>query len=314
MTDLIHRLGDLLAPLAHVDPRWALLALALQVGNLVLRSFAWRNVLVAAFPTQRIGAYKVGRAYAVGVALNGYLPARAGDAAKVALVRSQHPDTNAVTIASSCSVVVLFDSLVGIALLLVALATGALPALPALPLVGTVADSPWMTLAIAGLLLATAVPLLRRLAPRLRSAWLHARQGVAVLGSPVRYLRTVVAVQSLAWACRIGIVYCMLAAFGIDASLPLAAIVMVVGGMSTMVPVPGGAGAQQALAVFVLAGVATAGTALSYSIGMQVGVTVVNTLIGTIAAMLIFGRIHPLRALRDAAAMATVRPAADPIG
>jgi hypothetical protein len=82
--------------------------------------------------------------------------------------------------------------------------------------------------------------------------------------------------------------------------------------MSTLVPVPGGVGTQQALAVFVLSGVATASSALGYSIGAQVGITLVNTTIAAIAAMLIFGRLHPVRALRDAMAHAAMRPAIEP--
>ncbi|MEO6866463.1 MAG: lysylphosphatidylglycerol synthase domain-containing protein, partial [Gaiellales bacterium] len=143
--------------------------------------------------------------------------------------------------------------------------------------------------------------LARRFGPRARRAIGDLAQGVRVLRSPLRYVRTVLSFQALAWCCRIGVVYSLLHAFGITAAtLPRAALVLVVGGMSTLVPVPGGAGSQQALAVFVLSGVAGASAAFSYSVGAQIAVTLVNTTIGAIAAMLIFGRLHPLHALRDA--------------
>jgi uncharacterized membrane protein YbhN (UPF0104 family) len=310
---IIDHVVALLAPIGGIDPRWALLALAFQLGNLCCRAFAWRNVLGAASPDPRLSVWRVGLAYAVGVALNGYLPARGGEAAKVALVRMQHPETNAVTVASSCSVVLVFDSLVGIALMTLGWATGALPAAPGIPApIAAVLGSPLLlgtgalVLAIAGGYLA------RHVGPRLRSAAVQMRRGLAVLRTPGRYARTVLSVQSLAWCCRIGVVFALLSAFGIGASLPLAALVVVVGGMSTLVPVPGGAGTQQALAVFVLSAVATTSSALTFSVGMQVGITMVNTTIGMIAAMLIFGRLHPLRALRDAAAHAALRPAVEP--
>jgi uncharacterized membrane protein YbhN (UPF0104 family) len=313
MSDLFDRLLQLLAPLAHVDPRWALLALAFHVGNLACRATAWRNVLAAAYPGERFSTVRVGMAYAVGVGLNGYLPARGGDAAKVGLVRLQHPNTCAVTIATSCTVVVLFDALVGLSIFAGAWATGSLPAAPRMPAsFAAVGSSPLLAagIAIAASLAVGAIA--RRLAPHLRSAIAHARQGVAVLRSPLRYARTVLTVQSLAWCCRIGVVACMLAAFGIPASLPLAALLVVAGGMSTIVPVPGGAGTQQALAIVLLSAVATTSQALSYSVGLQVAVTVVNTSIGVVAAMLVFGRLHPIRALREAAAAATLRPATEP--
>jgi uncharacterized membrane protein YbhN (UPF0104 family) len=309
MNDLLDRAVDLLAPLAHIDPRWALLALAFHLGNLVCRATAWRNVLAAAYPDERFSATRVGMSYAVGVGLNGYLPARGGDAAKVGLVRMQHPDTCAVTIASSCTVVVLFDALVGLSIFSIAWATGALPTAPRMPAtLATITSSPIVTLGIVAAIALGIGMLVRRFGPRLRSGLAHARQGVAVLQSPVRYARTVLSVQTLAWCCRIGVVTCMLAAFGIPASLPLAALLVVAGGMSTIVPVPGGAGTQQALAIVLLAAVATTSQALSYSVGLQVAVTVVNTSIGILAAMLMFGRLHPLRASCETTPDETVRP------
>ena len=82
----------------------------------------------------------------------------------------------------------------------------------------------------------------------------------------------------------------MLAAFGVPATLPLAGLVVVASGLSTLVPAtPGGAGTQQLLVVIALQQVASAASALSFSIGMQVGVTVVNTAVGLAALSLVFG-------------------------
>jgi hypothetical protein len=69
--------------------------------------------------------------------------------------------------------------------------------------------------------------------------------------------------------------------------------------MSTLVPAtPGGVGTQQVLLVYVLHEVATTSQALSFSIGVQVGVTIVNTLVGILGAMLIFRTLRPLAAVR----------------
>jgi uncharacterized membrane protein YbhN (UPF0104 family) len=127
--------------------------------------------------------------------------------------------------------------------------------------------------------------------PRLRT---NLRQGVAILATPGLYLRRVVPFQAGAWACRIGVAFAMLAAFGVPATLPVAGLVVVAGGMSTLVPAtPGGAGTQQLLIVVALQQVASAASALSFSIGMQVGITVVNTLIGLLALTLVFGTVRP---------------------
>ena len=319
MSWLSGHLHSLVDSLARVEPGWVLVALALQLGNLALRSTAWRNVLASAFPAQRPTVTGVGRAYAIGVGLNGWLPARGGDAAKIALVRAQLHGSNAVAITTSCTVLVVVDSIIGLTLLGIAGATGAIP----LPSIGDLAARATGSLPIVA---ATAVALMavgwvasRRYAARVRSGLAHARQGLSVLRSPLHWARSVLSAQLLAWCCRIGVVFCMLCAFSIPATPQLAALVVVVGGMSTLVPVPGGAGTQQALAAFALAGVAPASQAIAFSVGMQVGVTAVNTTIAIVAAMWAFGHLHPVRALRaasDAArdAAPTVEPLPDAIG
>ena len=301
MTGWLDTVGHVLRPLPHVDPRWALLALALQLANLACRALTWRNVLAGAYPDLDLPVRRIGLAYAVGCALNGFLPARGGEAVKVALVRLQLPATSTASVASSCTVVMVFDVLVACSILTVGWLTHAVPSPPGIVTAAAqVATDPRIALLALALVGAVAWLGARRAGPRMRSVAGELRTGLAVLRTPGRYVRSVVSVQALAWCCRIGVVACMLHAFGITASLPLAALVVVVGGMSTMVPVPGGAGSQQALAVFVLASVATSSSAFSYSVAMQLGVTLVNTAIGLVAAMLIFGRLHPGAALRAA--------------
>ncbi len=90
----------------------------------------------------------------------------------------------------------------------------------------------------------------------------------------------------------------LLAAFGLTATLPLATVVVLAGGLSTLVPTPGGAGTQQVLLVYALRQTATAASALSFSVGMQFGITTVNTLVGLIALMILFRTLRPRAALR----------------
>lgn len=264
-----------------LDGRWLALALLLHLANLTFRALAWRGVLAAAYPGARIRLLDVGAAYAAGVAANAYLPARGGDALKLALVRLRLPGSTVVGLGASSAVVLLFDGLVTAALLGTAWATGALPVLPA--------PSLEAALAIGAAAAVAAVVVVK--APRLRAGL---RQGTSILRTPRAYLRAVVPFQAAAWACRIGVVFAMLGAFGVPASLPIAGLVVVAGGVSTAVPAtPGGAGTQQLLVVLVLQQVASAASALSFSIGMQVGVTITNTLLGLLALSLFFGTLRP---------------------
>jgi uncharacterized membrane protein YbhN (UPF0104 family) len=316
VTGLLEHLRELVATIAAADARWVLLALVFQLGNLCARSLAWRNVLAAAFPLHRLRVFAIGRAYAIGVGLNGWLPARAGDASKIALVRAEHPGTNAVGIASGSVVLVAFDSLVAVLLVGAAVASGAVPVLPLADVASRVQSSLPLVAGVLVLLAVFATFVRRRAGARTRSAGRHAREGLAIVGTPGRWLRTVASVQLLAWSCRITVVYCMLVAFGIPATPQLAALVVVVGGMSTLVPVPGGAGTQQALAAVALAGVASPSEAIAFSIAMQLGVTAVNTSLAIVAAMISFGHLHPGNAIRAAMAAARSRvpdPVADPL-
>lgn len=266
---------------ASLDARWILVALAFHLGNLSFRAIAWRAILRAAYPAARIRLLDVGAAYAAGVAANGYLPARGGEALKVALVRLRIPGSTVAGVGASSGVVLLFDTAVGASLLATAWALGLVPGLPH--------PSPLAVVGAGAVLVLVAAIVVA--VPRLRS---NMRQGAAILASPGLYLRRVVPYQAGAWACRLGVAFAMLAAFGVPATLPIAGLVVVASGMSTLVPAtPGGAGTQQLLIVVALQEVASATSALSFSIGMQVGVTVVNTLVGLAAITLVFGTMRP---------------------
>jgi uncharacterized membrane protein YbhN (UPF0104 family) len=287
--------GDVLARFGEVDPRLVMAALVLHVGNHALRSVAWCNVLRAAYPAERVPLLTVASSYAVGVALNAVVPGRGGDAAKVALLRLRLRGSTVPALASTLSVVVIFDLVAATALLLAVGLSGAVPLSADLPS----APAPWLAGAVLLALLA-AVPLARRLRAPLRRLRAQVARGGAILRTPWRYARGVVAVQAAAWCCRIGVVYCLLAAFGVEATLPRAALVMVLCGASTLVPLtPGGAGTQQVMLAFALSQVATASVVLSFSVGMQAGITAVNALLGLAAGMVAFGTLHPGRAIRS---------------
>jgi hypothetical protein len=278
---------------AGLDGRYLAGALLLQLLNLSFRALAWRNVLGAAYPEQRVRVFPLGCAYAAGVALNGYLPARGGEAAKIGLVRAQIPGSAVPTIAGALSLVLILDAILGSALVVVLWALGVLPTLPALPL-----DK--LPIVGAGLaVLGVAALIGQRARPQLvRTLVARAARGLAVLRSPRRYAATVVPFQLAAWGCRVGVVFLVLGAFGIDAGLGTAALLVVLNGLSTAVPVPGGAGAQQVLAAYALQNVVNAAGAVSFSLGMQVGVTAVNTTVGLVGAMILFRTLRPIAAVR----------------
>jgi uncharacterized membrane protein YbhN (UPF0104 family) len=289
LTAAAERVGDL-------DGRFLALALAFQLGTLALRALAWRNVLAAAYPDRSLPVVSLGCAYAAGVALNAFLPARGGEGVKVLLARAQIPGSSVTTVAGSLSVVLVLDALFGACLVGVLWAVGVLPALPA-PAFGRA--GPFLAVGLAAAA-AAGFLLLRRPPAFLRRLAVSWAQGLAILRSPGRYAATVLPFQLAAWASRIAVVFLVLHAFRIEAGLATAALLVVLNGASTAVPVPGGAGSQQVLATFALQGAVSTAAAVSFSLGMQVGITAVNTAVGIAAAMLLFRTLRPLAAVRAA--------------
>lgn len=277
---------------AALDGRFLFAALVLQVVNLGLRSLAWRNVIAAAYPRARVPFGSIAGAYVAGVGLNTFTPGRAGEAAKIFLARRRVEGSSVATLGASLSLALLFDALVGGTLVAALWATGVAPGVP----------SPTPVMIAAGLVAVVAVSTVlllgARRSARIRGFLTGAWSGLAVLRTPTRYVRTVAVFQLCAWACRIGVVLFVLAAFGITPTLAAAVLVLVAGGLSTAVPVPGGGGTQQLLVAYALHRTASVGAVLSFSIGMQAGVALVNTLVGLTALMLMFRTLAPGAAVR----------------
>jgi uncharacterized membrane protein YbhN (UPF0104 family) len=272
------------------------LALALYLANLVLRATAWRNILAAAHPQERIRWRTVTGAYLAGVGLNSLVPARGGDVMKVYLVHRSVPDTPYATIVSSLLAETLFDMVVGPVLLLWAFSRGLIPGVPALSsgrlgafeLSFFAGHGRLLGFVLAGLLigLAFAVTWIER---RVNRFWERVKDGLAILRTPPLYLRRVVSLQALGWCCRIAAMYYFLEAFHIPAGVSDAALALSAGSVATLMPLtPGGVGPQQALLVYMFGGVASRSAVLSFSVGMQVATTVTTAILGgaCIAVML----------------------------
>ncbi|HEY0389822.1 MAG TPA: lysylphosphatidylglycerol synthase transmembrane domain-containing protein [Gaiellales bacterium] len=279
--------------LSHVSLAVLALAVALHLANLLLRATAWRTTLAAALPLRSFRWRGVTGAYVAGAGVNSVVPARGGDVARVVLASRLAPGCCCVTVASTLLVETLLDAAVGTSLAAWAVSSGAVPA-------GLVAlrppGGPVVTVA-AGVLAALASTLVAgRARARARLVAREFQLGVAILSSPRAYARGVAAPQGLAWAARLASIYCFLQAFHIDADVGQAALVLLAGSLATVMPfTPGGVGAQQALLVVLLSGIASPAAAVSYSLGTQFVTTVVNVALGGTCAGLMVGRM-PWRA------------------
>src|SRR4051795_10699297 len=164
---------------AHLsDIRWTpfAIALGLLLAMQLCRAWAWRSVLHAAYPGERISFTHLSAAYLAGAGINAVIPAHAGDVTKVFLVKRQIPNSSYPAVTSSFLVQTVFDTCVGILVLLYAIPQGLLPPLPQIPDLPAFEISFWAshpkTLAIAtGVLLAGLVVGIYLLAHRVRAFW-----------------------------------------------------------------------------------------------------------------------------------------------
>ena len=276
---------------------WGALGLAVvfQVLRLALRVRGWQTILRAAYPRARLPYRSVFGSYLAGVGVNAVLPARGGDIVKLYLVKHRAvPEASYPTLASTLVVETLFDFVVGSALLVWAIQLGLLPGIPDLPSLPAfdwsfVVVHPKLAALLGSILLAGALLLAAWASRQVVAFRQKVSRGFEILRDRRAFLTGVVSWQALSWVARVFSTFFFLRAFHVDATAETTVAVLVVQGLSTVLPfTPGGAGTQQAVLVFALAGAASRSTVLAFAFGQQLVVTMVNAALGfgSIAAML----------------------------
>jgi uncharacterized membrane protein YbhN (UPF0104 family) len=290
------------------------IALLLHTVNLLLRTRAWYAIIRAAYPNARYRWRSCAGAYLSGVGLNALIPARGGDLLKLYLVRLRLPESRVATVVATLLVETLLDTVIGPCLFAYAYVTGVFPRIPELPNLpafefSAAVSHPRLTGIIVGILVLLGLLLLRHAIRVARDFRERVRQGFTILRTPRRYAIQVALPQAVGWVCRVGTMYYLLRAFSIHADIRNALLVLVVGSASTLLPLtPGGVGTQQALIVVVLSGQAPDSTLLSFSVGMQVVITVANALLGFLALTLMLRSLSLRKAIREARAHHAEQP------
>ncbi len=295
------------------------IALLCLLAMQLARAWAWRNVLRAAYPGQRIPFLPLSAAYLAGAGINAVVPAHAGDVTKVFLVKRQVPGSSYPAVTSSFLVQTIFDTSVGLLVLAYAITQGLLPPLPQIPDLPAFEISFWaehpktFAIVVAATLIAIAVAIYL-LAHRVRRFWDRVKQGVAILTQPRRYLREVAAWQGVGWLCRFAAFWLFLEAFGIGGSVGNVMLVMSVQAIANIVPfTPGGAGAQQALLVATLSGPSRTAV-LSFSVGTQIAMAAWSVVLGFAAILLVFRTTDWRGLIQQAQDEADQEKAAQPAG
>jgi glycosyltransferase 2 family protein len=290
--------------LAAVHWGTLVIGLALHLAHHLCRSRGWFNTLRAAYPNERFLYRRIAGAQVAGVGINSIMPARAGDVTKIYLAKHSIPNSSYPAVTSSFFVDSVFDTPVGLLVLLYAITQGALPSLgilPSLPAFDLAfwADHPRFFLFTLTFLTIAMLLLYAMLSVRAVDFWNRIKQGVAILTDFERYLRQVATWMALGWLLRFGAFWFFLEAFNIGGSVQNVLFMMGVQAVSTLTPfTPGGAGAQQALLVYAFRDVASRSTVLAYSVGQQIALAVFNVICSLVAIFLMLRTLNLRHVIR----------------
>jgi uncharacterized membrane protein YbhN (UPF0104 family) len=275
--------------------RWQFLALglALHFTRLLFRGVAWRTILRASLPGERLRFRTVFGAYEVGVGINSIAPARAGDLVKLYLIKRRVPDAPYATLTPTLFTETLLDFFVAGAVMIWALSIGVLPThqvysrLPSVDWGFFVRHEQATAIGVLSLLAVATIAFIVFLE---RGGETRERllRGFAILRTPSRYFRGVVVPQSISWVLRIASLYYFLKAFGVPATIHNALLAQVVDSLATLFPAtPGGAGTKQGLIVFLFHREAISKSSLlAFSVGVNIAVVLFNVVVGAIALYL----------------------------
>ena len=289
----------------HFGP--AALAILAHLVRLACTSTAWRNVLAAAYPEDRMPRVRIFAAYLAGVGVNALIPVRAGDAARVVLAHRALPKSSYTTLVSSTFVLMLFDLTMASSLLVWAAATqNAFPAVGKLPDLPTfefrwVFDNPTVAeILVGGFIIALGLFLIWA-QDHIRNFWARLRQPFAILGTPRRYLRTVALWQAGDWTFRLVTIWFMLAAFGLPQTVRNVLLVQVSASLATTLPLtPAGIGTEQAFLLYVFRGAVASSKLLAFSVGMKITIITTNVVAGFTAIFLTFRTVRYAQAVGPA--------------
>jgi uncharacterized protein (TIRG00374 family) len=250
---------------------WIVLALALNVVSTLFRALSWRLTVGQALPPEhQPKLVHVLSSFGVGLLANAIVPGRLGELARVATLRRHLPDAPPGTSATLVGTVFahrLFDLVPATILVVWVLLTAEVPHWAVVSI--TIAAAVGFALFTVAWLSAKRHqrPVRGEGMGSVRQLVSMGRQGLTVLKEPLP-LAGAVLLQCLGWLMQLLAVFVAMQAFGIDAPLPAAGLVLVLMNIATIVPLwPGNIGLVQAAVAFPLRNYGVA-----YPVGFAYGI------------------------------------------
>ena len=301
-------LRNLFDQIIEIPPGYLIAALVLQTAQTLLAGLSYYGILKAAYPRGAM-LWPVIAAYAVGVAMNGFLPANIGTFVTLLMFVAIIPGCSFAGSIAAYLVQKIFFTLAGAFVYLYMFLS--VPGAFDLNF-GNVTSHPALTALIVVGGIAVIVVLGRIFWREVKKLWAKAKQGGAILSHPRRYLTHVFLPSFLSWLCARIVTAIFLAAFSIPVTFNA---VMWVTGSGSLASVtsftPGAVGVTQAtnaLALKTCCDVAKH-QAVDYSTAQQLITTGWNQLVAIVLVVLVFGWAGGKQLVGESYAQAKVKSA-----
>jgi uncharacterized protein (TIRG00374 family) len=299
----LHALGN---AFTSVVWQWVVVAIAINLLSVVVRSLAWTTVIRQAMPPPHPKPLTVFSAFSVGLFANAVLPGRIGELARVAVLVRKLPRRKGLwaTLVGTVLAHRVFDIVPVLLLILFVLATAKVPAWAITILLIIVGTG-------IGLFTFSIVSARTQHGVRLdgvgavRRVLEMARQGLAVMRSPLG-MALAISFQIAGWVCQLFAVWAAMRAFHIHAPLPAAGVVLLVMNVVTIFPFwPGNVGAVQLAIAAPLS--ASYGVAYARGVAYGFGLQAIEASVGIGVGLIFLAReglsVAMLRVMPSAAQM-----------
>jgi uncharacterized membrane protein YbhN (UPF0104 family) len=286
--DVIGWLSDLWDQIRDVPTGYMVAGVILQTAQTAFAGLSYYGILRAAYPGQ-VEFAPIVTAYAVGVAMNNFLPANIGTFVTLMMFVAIIPAATFGGAIAAYLVQKIFFTIAGtfVYLYLFLSVPGSFN-----ENLGNISEDPVRTILIAAGAGFLIVLLSRIFWKQLKKLWAQAKQGGAILSRPKEYLTRAFLPSFLSWLCKLAVIGIFLAAFAIPVTFESIMWVTGSGSLANVVSfTPGAVGITQAtnaLALDTCCDVARS-TAVDYSTAQQLIMTAWNVLFAIVLVVAVFG-------------------------
>jgi uncharacterized membrane protein YbhN (UPF0104 family) len=286
--DVIGWLKDLWDQIKAVPVGYIVAGVIFQTGATIFAGVSYYGILKAAYPSE-VTLAPIVAAYAVGVAMNNFLPANIGTFVTLLMFVAIIPSCTFAGAIAAYLVQKIFFTIAGTFVYLYLFLS--VPGSFDLSL-GNLHNHPALVLGIVAGVVLLLIIVGRIFWRQVKKLWLQAKQGGAILSTPKRYMTRAFLPSLLSWLCKLVVIGIFLAAFAIPVTFESVMWVTGSGSLANVVSVtPGAVGITQATNAAALAACCDVptDTAVAYSTAQQLITTAWNVLFAVVIAVWVFG-------------------------